>query len=177
MPSWLDTDHPDLTVVTHSQLFPNQSHLPTFSSPAIESHLHRLPGLAQHFIYFNDDVMLGAPTYPDDFKSLSDGTKIFLSWGVPTCSDGCSFRRIGDGICDENCNVKLCAFDGGDCDGDEPNYRYNNKKTFAKESESAEDIVAKFCSNTCPNPWIGDGVSRFLELFYWIIDINIGIAL
>ena len=33
--------------------------LPTFSSPAIEANLHRIPGLSEHFLYFNDDVFLG----------------------------------------------------------------------------------------------------------------------
>jgi hypothetical protein len=33
--------------------------LPTFSSPAIEANLHRIAGLSEHFLYFNDDVFLG----------------------------------------------------------------------------------------------------------------------
>lgn len=41
IPSWLDMDNPRVTLVTHQDLFPNKSHLPTFSSPAIESHIHR----------------------------------------------------------------------------------------------------------------------------------------
>ena len=45
--------------VTHEDIFPNKSHLPTFSSPAIEAHIHRIPGLSQRYIYFNDDVMFG----------------------------------------------------------------------------------------------------------------------
>ena len=32
-----------LQVVPHSAIFPNSSHLPVFSSPAIETHLHRIP--------------------------------------------------------------------------------------------------------------------------------------
>jgi hypothetical protein len=42
IPYWLDLENPRLTIVTHDQIFPNLSHLPTFSSPAIESHIHRL---------------------------------------------------------------------------------------------------------------------------------------
>jgi len=44
IPYWLDLENPRLTVVTHDQIFLNLSHLPTFSSPAIESHIHRLVG-------------------------------------------------------------------------------------------------------------------------------------
>jgi DNA-binding response OmpR family regulator len=42
VPAWLDVAHPRITVVTHAQIFANASHLPVFSSPAIEVHLHHL---------------------------------------------------------------------------------------------------------------------------------------
>ena len=58
------------------ELFLNASHLPSFSSPAIESHLHRIPGLSDKFIYLNDDVMFGAEVWPDDFYTHSDGQKV-----------------------------------------------------------------------------------------------------
>ena len=38
-----------VTVVPHSTIFANQSHLPTFSSPAIEANLHHIPGLAPRY--------------------------------------------------------------------------------------------------------------------------------
>lgn len=41
IPSWLDMDNPRVTLVTHRDIFVNKSDLPTFSSPAIESHIHR----------------------------------------------------------------------------------------------------------------------------------------
>jgi hypothetical protein len=53
--------------VTHQQIFRWPEHLPTFNSTSIESHLHRIPGLAEHFIYANDDMFLGAPVAPEDF--------------------------------------------------------------------------------------------------------------
>ena len=56
VPSWLNLDSDLVRVVTHEDIFPNHSHLPVFSSPAIEAHLHRIPGLSKKFIYFNDDV-------------------------------------------------------------------------------------------------------------------------
>ena len=67
LPEWLDVDQPDLELVFHEDIFPDPSHLPTFSSRAIECHLHRIPGLSERFIYFNDDVMLWGPTTPADF--------------------------------------------------------------------------------------------------------------
>lgn len=41
IPSWLDMDNPRMTLVSHEDIFLNKSDLPTFSSPAIESHIHR----------------------------------------------------------------------------------------------------------------------------------------
>jgi UDP-N-acetylglucosamine-lysosomal-enzyme len=43
VPSWLNRSA--VTLVSHADIFPDRSHLPTFSSPAIESHLHLIPGL------------------------------------------------------------------------------------------------------------------------------------
>ena len=73
IPHWLNMSHPKIRLVTHEQIFANKSHLPTFSSPAIESHLHRIKGLSKRFIYFNDDVILMNKVYPDDFFTLSKG--------------------------------------------------------------------------------------------------------
>lgn len=58
------------------EIFLNASHLPTFSSPAIESHIHRIPGLSDKFLYLNDDVMFGAQVWPDDFYTHSKGQKV-----------------------------------------------------------------------------------------------------
>lgn len=86
VPSWLDTTHPRLSVVTHSDIFPNKSHLPVFSSPAIETHLHRIPGLSRFFVYFNDDVFLGSDTWPEDFRSNTRGQKVRLATPWPSSS-------------------------------------------------------------------------------------------
>ncbi|XP_017756705.1 PREDICTED: N-acetylglucosamine-1-phosphotransferase subunits alpha/beta [Eufriesea mexicana] len=116
IPSWLDMDNPKVTLVTHEDIFLNKSDLPTFSSPAIESHIHRIPGISDKFLYFNDDVMLGAEVWPEDFITQANGQKIYLAWWVPDCSDVCPWAWVGDGSCDPACNTTLCEFDGGDCD-------------------------------------------------------------
>nr|XP_012153616.1 PREDICTED: N-acetylglucosamine-1-phosphotransferase subunits alpha/beta isoform X2 [Megachile rotundata] len=116
IPSWLDMDNPRLTLITHEDIFLNKSDLPTFSSPAIESHIHRIPGISDKFLYFNDDVMLGAEVWPEDFVTQVGGQKVYLAWWVPDCSDVCPWAWVGDGSCDPACNTTLCEFDGGDCD-------------------------------------------------------------
>ncbi|GIE93647.1 stealth family protein [Paractinoplanes rishiriensis] len=79
VPAWLDTGRPDLTVVTHREIFGDTGRLPTFNSQAIESRLHRIPGLAEHFLYLNDDVILGRPVAPEMFFTPGGLTRFFPS--------------------------------------------------------------------------------------------------
>lgn len=65
-PVWLNEEHPKLVCVSHADYIPER-YLPTFSSHAIEVNLHRIKGLSEHFVYFNDDMFLTAPTTPEDF--------------------------------------------------------------------------------------------------------------
>ena len=55
-------------IVDHKVIFRGyEEHLPTFNSISIESMTWRIPGLAEHYIEFNDDLILAAPTQPEDF--------------------------------------------------------------------------------------------------------------
>ncbi|MEV7561391.1 Stealth CR1 domain-containing protein [Streptomyces sp. NPDC089795] len=76
-PDWLDTDHPRVTVVDHRELLTDPDAPEVFNSHAIESRLHRIPGLAEHFIYFNDDILLGRPQRPQDYFLPSGLPKVF----------------------------------------------------------------------------------------------------
>ena len=66
LPEFLDTDAPKLHIVRHDEFIPEE-YLPTFSSHAIEMNIHRIPGLAEHFVYFNDDMFLLKPFEEVDF--------------------------------------------------------------------------------------------------------------
>ena len=66
LPPWLNTEHPKLHIVNHKDYIPAE-YLPTFSSHTIEMNIHRIPDLAEHFIYFNDDMFLLRPHTPEDF--------------------------------------------------------------------------------------------------------------
>ena len=57
VPAWLRACE-GLSVIDHRQLMPACA-LPVFDSAHIESYLHHIPGLAERFLYFNDDVFLG----------------------------------------------------------------------------------------------------------------------
>ena len=66
VPDWLQTEHPKLHIVRHADYIPADC-LPVFSSHPIELNMHRIPGLAEQFVYFNDDMFLAAPVKPTDF--------------------------------------------------------------------------------------------------------------
>ncbi|MCH5335437.1 MAG: Stealth CR1 domain-containing protein [Alistipes sp.] len=68
LPQWLNTTHPKLHVVNHPDFIPSQ-YLQTFNSNAIELNLHRVEGLAEHFVLFNDDMFLTRECRPEDFFS------------------------------------------------------------------------------------------------------------
>ncbi len=62
VPDWLQPSD-TLTLVDHRDLMPACA-LPVFDSGHIESYLHHIPGLAERFIYLNDDVFFGADVDP-----------------------------------------------------------------------------------------------------------------
>lgn len=66
LPVWLDRSHPKLHVVRHGDYIPAEW-LPTFNSNVIELNLHRIEGLSERFVLFNDDTFLLRPCRPDDF--------------------------------------------------------------------------------------------------------------
>ena len=72
-----------LKVVTHRDIIPEEF-LPTFNSTTIEMFLHRIPGLDERFIYFNDDMFPVSPCREEDF--FRDG-KIVIGVLDPSFSD------------------------------------------------------------------------------------------
>ncbi|XP_073179208.1 N-acetylglucosamine-1-phosphotransferase subunits alpha/beta isoform X5 [Lepidochelys kempii] len=163
IPSWLNLDNPRITIVTHQDIFQNLSHLPTFSSPAIESHIHRIAGLSQKFIYLNDDVMFGKDVWPDDFYSHSKGQKVYLTWPVPNCAEGCPGSWIKDGYCDKACNNSACDWDGGDCIGNSGGSRYiaggaggGGAGNGPPWQFAAGISGVSYCNQGCANSWLAD---------------------
>ncbi|XP_007579207.1 N-acetylglucosamine-1-phosphotransferase subunits alpha/beta [Poecilia formosa] len=166
IPSWLNLDNPRVTVVTHQDIFLNRSHLPTFSSPAIETHIHRIPGLSQKFIYLNDDVMFGKDVWPDDFYSHSKGQKVYLTWPVPNCAEGCPGSWIKDGYCDKACNNSACDWDGGDCLGIAGNNRFPAGAGGVGPGGAGGPVWqiggfggiggTSYCNQGCANSWLAD---------------------
>lgn len=65
-PEWLDLSNSKIRWVSHEEIIP-ESALPTFSSHAIETSLHKIKELSNYFIYSNDDFFLVKPVSALDF--------------------------------------------------------------------------------------------------------------
>ena len=64
VPEWVNRD--TVNVVLHEDIIPEQF-LPTFNCNPIELHIHRIKGLSERYIYFNDDVFPLKKCEPTDF--------------------------------------------------------------------------------------------------------------
>ena len=77
-PEWLETSHPKIQIVDHTEILPSEC-LPCFNSVVIEHHLYRIPGLSEHFLYANDDMYINKPVTPETFFGKDFLPKIRLN--------------------------------------------------------------------------------------------------
>ena len=64
----INDSYKKVAIVDHSVIFKGyEDYLPTFNCRPIETCIYRIPELAEHFIYFNDDFFLINETKPSDF--------------------------------------------------------------------------------------------------------------
>lgn len=63
-PEWINWALSKVTYVDHRDFIP-QEFLPTFQANTIEDNLHRISGLSEHFVVFNDDMFINRPIKPD----------------------------------------------------------------------------------------------------------------
>ena len=78
-PDWLDPDNTRVTVVDHRDIFADPNNLPTYNSHVLGTQLHHIPGLSEHYLLMNDDVLFSQAVSPYDFFTPSGQLKITLS--------------------------------------------------------------------------------------------------
>lgn len=66
IPEFLDVNHPKITIVKHKDYL-DPKYLPTYSSNAIELSMHKIKGLSEQFVYFNDDSYIIKEVSETDF--------------------------------------------------------------------------------------------------------------
>lgn len=77
IPGWLDINNDKIKLIDHKDIYKNKDALPTFNSSSIETQLHHIDGLSEHFLYFNDDFMLTDFCTPNDFFFANGIMKYF----------------------------------------------------------------------------------------------------
>ncbi len=65
-PDWINRNHPKLVLIKHTDYIP-EKYLPTFNIRTIQFNYHRIEGLSECFVDFNDDMYLNAPITPTYF--------------------------------------------------------------------------------------------------------------
>lgn len=69
-PEWLNLSNFQIRIVDHKEIMPAES-LPCFNSSLIEHFLYKIPGLAEHFLFANDDMFINKQVTPNDFFTTS----------------------------------------------------------------------------------------------------------
>ncbi len=109
VPQWVDQTQ--LKIVLHSDIIP-EKYLPTFNCNPIEMHLHRIEGLAEEYLYFNDDLYPLAPCRPEDFfrngKGVLGFSRHFLASGMykKICRNSDTHARKALGLKPSFCFVR-----------------------------------------------------------------------
>ena len=109
VPQWVDKSQ--LKIVLHKDIIPEE-YLPTFNCNPIEMHLHRIEGLDEEYLYFNDDLYPLAPCKPEDFfrngKGVLGFSRHFLASGMykKICRNSDTHARKALGLKPSFCFVR-----------------------------------------------------------------------
>jgi hypothetical protein len=79
IPDWYDAEKNNkIKIIDHTDII-NKKYLPTFNSHVIEANLHKIEGLSEHFVYFNDDVFVARKLPPGHFFKSNGLASLFIS--------------------------------------------------------------------------------------------------
>lgn len=153
-PTWINPQCPKLVMLRHEDYIPMQ-YLPTFSSHTIELNMDKIPGLSEHFVYFNDDVFLNAPTKPEDY---------FID-GLP-CDCNAETLFVSpwyDPI--DRFSVKIIMF----CDIAAINRHFDRRKTVRQAPKKwfGSHLWDKYFLSTVQMSLMGVGGFQFFRLRHW----------
>lgn len=81
IPSWMNLENDQLVVVNHKDYMPAE-YLPCFSANPIELNFHRLPGISERFIVFNDDFFITDFVGAENFFKNGKPVDILMEYPV-----------------------------------------------------------------------------------------------
>ena len=82
VPAWLNTEHPDVRIAYLDEFMPAEE-LPCFNAFAIESYVHRIPGLSDRYVHFNDDMLLMRKVGTEHFTTAEGRLKYYFDRLLP----------------------------------------------------------------------------------------------
>lgn len=106
-PKWLNIDHPQINIVDHKEIFDSKD-LPSYNSMAIEMNLHKINGLNNFFLSFNDDFFIGRMTSPEDF--FQNGKPKLFSGKKRFTLEQLSERKSGNEYFHANNNARMLIY-------------------------------------------------------------------
>ena len=92
-PVWLSDYGSKVTYVRQEDVIPS-SIWPTFNSYVVECFIHEIPGLAEHYIYSNDDFFFAKRHTPADFFSESGLPRVGLATYAAAVGEDCTYRTV-----------------------------------------------------------------------------------
>lgn len=104
-PEWLNFDCERISLINQDDLFEDKDAVPTFNNCAIELLFHKIPGLSEQFVYFNDDMFILRETPPTDF--FKNGLPCITLAFAPTVAEYTSDLKSVYGI--DVMNTRLVA--------------------------------------------------------------------
>ena len=146
LPEWININAARLRLISHDQFIPGE-YLPTFSANPIELNMHRIEGLSERFVYFNDDMYI--------LKPLDSGH--FFRNGMPVMSPKVSLTVPKNGV-DQHAHMLL-----------------NNIMHINKDFKARQSILNHF--SKWFNPFILGMKVSFENIFPLILNYFPGIAL
>jgi len=150
IPNWYKAFDNRVQFVSHETIFLKKADLPTFNSHAIESNLHRIPGLSEHFLYFNDDFFLRSPVEPSDFFS-DDGIQTKFFWSNQVfIPDSLDEKSVPVDIAARNNVVFL-----------EQNYGHTTNRKFKHMPMALKKSVLEQLESEHPEIFISNSAARF----------------
>lgn len=93
IPEWLNVQCPKLKIIDHKDYMP-QEYLPTFNSRPIELNFHRIRGLSEQFVVFNDDFFITNYVKPTDFFVNGKPKDILMEYPVMCGGNTITFSNV-----------------------------------------------------------------------------------
>lgn|GEM_PF-4920031 len=94
IPDFIGEFRGKVIIVSHAEIMEDVVAQPTFNSHVIESCLHKINGLGEHYLYLNDDFLFAKPTCPAHFFDVSGRAKCFFSRKNKIPSGGVTAKTV-----------------------------------------------------------------------------------